>query len=278
MNMKKILCTLIALIAIVINANAYDFNKFSVSGGAELVANYNFRGVNLGGLSLQSWGEISSYGFAAGFWGSVGSMPYATDGFKVGNYELDLYVSYTTPLDIFTIKATHFYYFDGSPYFSYANDGSSSTQTEIEGTFNWEGLSIGAAVQVGGGDCFSLYNSYHADALHNGDPEHKMWSTYIYIIYDWEINDSWSWKNEVGMSPNKSSYTYFNYDAVTDKVTHAKYAFNNISSTVTFNYYSNDIVSLYALAGVSFNLFDVKYDTFKYGKNFGWNVGVGIEL
>ena len=276
--MKKILCTFIALMAIVINTNAYDFEKFSVSGGAELVANYNFRGVNLGGLSLQPWGEISSYGFAAGFWGSVGSMPYATDGFKAGNYELDLYVSYTTPLDIFTIKATHFYYFDGSPYFSYANDGSSSTQTEIEGTFRWEGLSVGVATQVGGGDCYSLYNAYHSDATHNGDPLHKMWSTYLYIIYDWAITDNWNWKNEVGMSPNKSSYTYFNYNEATGDVTHANYAFNNISSTVTYNHCFKDFVNVYFLAGVTFNLFDVSYDKFKYGKNFEWNVGVGIVL
>lgn len=276
--MKKILFTILAALVIAGTANAHDFDKVSVSGGAELVANYNFRGVNLGGLSLQPWAEVSTYGFAAGLWSSVGSMPYATDGFKAGNYELDLYVSYTTPLDIFTIKATHFYYFDGSPFFSYANDGSSSTQTEVEARFNWSLLSVGVATQVGGGDCYSLYNSYHADNLHNGDPGHKMWSTYVYVILDWEINDNVSWTTEVGLSPHKSSYTYYHYDEATGNVTHANFALNNISTQFTYNYYSNDIVSLYALVGVSFNLFDVKYDTFKYGKNFGWNVGLGISL
>ena len=117
--MKKFLFAVVATITIVSTTNARDFDKFSVSGGAELVANYNFRGVNIGGFSLQPWVELSSYGVAVGAWGSIGSMPYSTEAFKTGNYELDVYLSYTTPLDIFTIKVTHLYYFDGSPYFDY---------------------------------------------------------------------------------------------------------------------------------------------------------------
>lgn len=35
---------------------------------------------------------------------------------------------------------------------------------------------------------------------------------------------------------------------------------------------------LSVLAEIHFNLFDVGYDKFKYGKNFGWNIGLGVEL
>ena len=35
---------------------------------------------------------------------------------------------------------------------------------------------------------------------------------------------------------------------------------------------------LSVLAGIHFNLFDVGYDKFKYGENFGWNIGLGIKL
>ena len=274
--MKKFLFAVIAALTIVNTTNARDFDKFSVSGGAELVANYNFRGINIGGFSLQPWVELSSNGVAVGAWGSIGSMPYSTEAFKTGNYELDVYLSYTTPLDIFTIKVTHLYYFNGSPYFDYSNDCSSSTQTELEGKFRWEGLSVGVATQVGGGDCYSLYNNYYGDSLslHFGDPGYKMWSTYLYVIYDWEIDDCLSWRGEIGLSPHRSQYTYYNANTGD----HAKFALNNISSTFTFNHYSNDIVSMYFLAEIHFNLFDVGYDKFKYGKNFGWNIGLGVEL
>ena len=50
--MKKFLFAVVATITIVSTTNARDFDKFSVSGGAELAANYNFRGVNIGGFSL----------------------------------------------------------------------------------------------------------------------------------------------------------------------------------------------------------------------------------
>lgn len=274
--MKKILFTILAVFVMFTSANAYDFNKYSINGGADLMANYDFRGVNLGGLSLQPWAEFSSYGLTFGAWGSIGSLPYDTDdgyhGFGSGNYELDLYLSYTTPLDIFTLKVTHLYYFDGSPFFDYTNDGSSSTQTELEGYFSWNGLSVGAATQVGGGDCYSLFTGDSILDV-NGNP-YKMWSTYIYVTYDWEINDNMSWKNEVGFSPHKSCYTY--YDSETGK--HAKFAVNNITSTFTYSYFSNDFLNLYTFAGIRFNLFDVGYDKFEYGKNFGWNVGIGIEL
>ena len=35
---------------------------------------------------------------------------------------------------------------------------------------------------------------------------------------------------------------------------------------------------LAVLAEIHFNLFDVGYDKFKYGKNFGWNIGLGVKL
>lgn len=272
--MKKFLITLIILFS-ALSANAYDFEKFSVSGGADAMANYTFRGVNLGGLSVQPWAEISSYGFTFGAWGNIGSGPY--DDFNRLVPELDLYLSYTTPLDIFTIKITQLYYFDGSKYFNFSYDPEKvgSTQTELEGYFQLHPdypVIIGAAVQVGGGDCWTLYGGY--DIVNNDSTPKKMWSTYMYVKYDWEINEFVSWENEIGFSPHKSCYTYYNPDSKL----HAPFAVNNISSVVTYTPITTDLIEFHMFAGIRFNLFDVGYDTFTYGKNFGWNLGLGFSL
>lgn len=268
--MKKILCTLIALMAIVISTNAYDFEKFSVSGGAELNANYLFRGNVLGGISVQPWIEFSAYGITLGAWGSYGSGTY--DNFKDNstNKEFDMFVSYTTPSDYVTLKITHFYYFDGSKFFNYSYDkekyGSSQTEVmcEIKPSSDYPFV-LSANVQVGGGDCLSYNTAY----LNYG----KQWTTYISLRYELEI-DKWYIEPEIGFSPWKSNYTYFNPDSGV----HSKFAMNNISCKVNYNFFTSDYVSMYMLAHVHFNLFDVGYEKFEYQKNFGWNVGIGILL
>ena len=276
--MKKFLLTLICLICS-LSMFSYDWEHISLSGGAEAIANYSWRGFAQGGLSVQPWLEFSAYGVTVGTWASVGSGTY--DDFNHLVPEIDIYLSYTCPGDWATLMATHYYYFQGSKYFNFAYDKSlvedPQSQTELELTirplmFMEENnqFEIGAGVMVGGGDYWS---GNEEDISKDATTYEKLWSTYIYLKYTYEINN-WIINPEIGFSPNKSMYTY--YDANTGKW--AKFALNNISCSVDYTFFENNIISCYALAAIRFNLYDVGYEKFAYGKNFGWNIGIGFEL
>jgi len=269
--MKKILFIIFAMFAFVITTNAHEFTKCSLDAGVELNANYLFRGNVLGGLSIQPWVEFTSYGFTFGAWGSYGSGTYDDFTNNISNKELDLFLSYTTPGDYVTLKITHFYYFDSSQFFNYSYDKgkycSSQTElmTEIKPSSDYPFI-LSVNTQVGGGDCLGYDTTYM-------DNYGKQWTTYISLRYELEI-DNWYIEPEIGFSPWKSNYTYFDPDSNT----HAKFALNNISCKVNYNFFTNDYMNMYILAHIHFNLFDVGYKDFTYQKNFGWNVGVGFEL
>lgn len=274
--MKKLLLTLLIGLCS-LSINAYDWEHVSLSGGADIHANYSWRGFAQGGLSFQPWVEFSTYGVTIGTWANVGMDGYEK---PIGFYpEIDVYLSYTCPGDWATLKFTHYYYFGGEKYFNFAYDKTlaGSTQDEVELTIRPlmfmeenNSLEIGAAVMVGGGDYYSG-NGEEIEADVN--TYKKLWSTYIYFKYTAEIGN-WTIMPELGFSPNKSLYTY--YDLINDKF--EKFALNNLSCDVNYTFYNNDIISIYALAAIRFNLFDVGSDKFKYGKNFGWNLGIGFEL
>ena len=274
--MKKFLLTLLIGLCS-LSLYAYDWEHVSLSGGAEAVANYSWRGFAQGGLSFQPWLEFSTYGVTIGTWANVGMDGYEK---PIGFYpEIDVYLSYTCPGDWATVLFTHYYYFGGEKYFNFAYDKTlaGTTQDEIELTIRPiqfmeknNGLEVGAAVMIGGGDYFS---GNREEIEKDANTYQKLYSTYIYFKYTTEIND-WTLKPEIGFSPHKSMYTY--YDPINDK--YKNFALNNISFAVNYNLISNDIISFYFLAGIRFNLFDVGCAKFEYGKNFGWNLGLGFEL
>lgn len=276
--MKKILLALlIGLYSL--SMNAYDWEYVSFSGGAEAIANYSWRGFAQGGLSLQPWLEFSAYGVAIGTWANVGMDGYEK---PIGFYpEIDVYLSYTCPGEWATLMFTHYYYFRGTKYFNFAYDKNFAedwqAQDEIELTIRPlqfleenNDLEIGAAVMIGGGD----YLSGNKEEIEKDvNTFQKLYSTYIYFKYTAELGN-WVLKPEIGFSPHRSLYTWKDPNSNTYK----NFALNNISFTANYNLISNDIITFYFLAGVRFNLFDVGCEKFEYGKNFGWNIGLGFEL
>jgi hypothetical protein len=101
----------------------------------------------------------------------------------------------------------------------------------------------------------------------------KLMSMYIYLKYTFTLNDV-EIIPEIGLSPNPSMYTY--YDLNTNK--HLGFSMNNISCKFNYTFLETDYVSMYTTADVFFNLFDVGYEKFEYGKNCGISVGLGIDL
>lgn len=176
--MKKIVL-FIAVLFSALTANAYDWEKVSLSGGVDVFSEYHWRGTVSSGLSAQPWIEFSSYGFNVGAWFNVGSGPY--DDFNQFIPELDLYLSYTSPDGHFTLGLTHYYYFDG-PFFGggYELDNLGSSQSEISVTvFGHEEypLEIGFNMMFGGGD----YESANGHSEFENETRYKkLFSTYIY--------------------------------------------------------------------------------------------------
>ncbi len=102
--MKSLKVTLgllaVALCGISTSASA----QVTVSGGADLVSSYVWRGARLGGASVQPYAELAVGGFAIGAWGSTGLITFADE------KELDFYASY----GIGNFSATITNYFCGS--------------------------------------------------------------------------------------------------------------------------------------------------------------------
>lgn len=268
--MKKIILYILLIISSV--TYAYDWENVSLSTGTEIFTDYNWRGQHLGGLSVQPFVDFEFYGFNLGAWVSVGSGPY--DDFNQLIPELDLSLSYTSPDEHFTLGFTHYYYFDG-PFFGggYELDNLGSSQSEISiSVFGGEEfpLEIGFAMMFGAGDYWSANGHL---VMENETNAKKLFSTYIYLKYTVEL-DNVELIPEIGLSPAPSMYTY--YDESTGK--HLGFAMNNISFTCNYTFLETDYVTMYTTANVYFNLFDVGYEQFEYGKNCGVGLGLGIEL
>jgi hypothetical protein len=267
---KFILCLSLILFSNI--TYAYDWEKVSLSGGVDVVTDYNWRGQHLGGLSLQPYVDFGFYGFNLGAWASVGSGSY--DDFNQLVPELDLSLTYTTPDEHFTLGLTHYYYFDG-PFFggSYELDNLGSSQSEISvSVFGHEEypLEFGFAMMFGEGDYWSANGCL---VMENETKAKKLFSTYIYLKYTFEVDDV-EFIPEIGLSPAPSIYTYYNES--TGK--HVGFAMNNISFTCNYTFLETDYVTMYTSANIYFNLFDVGYEQFEYGKNCGVSLGLGIEL
>ena len=267
--MKKYI--LYCLLFITLPIFSRNYHQCSLSGGAEVVTNYNWRGFNVGGVSAQPWVEFSTHGLSIEAWASLGSGPH--NDFNQFLPELDLSISYTTPDEHFMLGVNHYYYFDG-PFFSMDRDlnnlGTSQTEVEISIFAHEEyPLELGAAMMFGG----DFYSANGVVIMQNNTTAKNLFSTYIYLRYTFESN-SLEIIPEFGFSPNPSVYTY--YDLETNK--HSTFAINNISCKFNYTFLETDYTSMYVTGDVVFNLFDVEYEKFEYRKNACINVGIGIEL
>lgn len=249
--MKK--CTLfMALVAMLIapELNAVDF---AYEAGAELVSAYLWRGQYNGGLSFQPDLEIGfdaqdgAIEFRAGVWGNIGASDWK---FKKGlptyidsesGDEINPNTRFMPELDVMlrftaygaSVGLNHYYYCDGSNFFSWQSvddivaKGSTST-TEFWFGYNFDHF-------FGQGAYFNWYTTFAGNDLvwdENGDP-HRAWSSYIELGYDytWE-NIGLTLGGQIGMSPWAS-----------DLYGNGKFAVTNLSVKLTKEW-EFDVVTL----------------------------------
>ncbi|MFI3323841.1 MAG: hypothetical protein SNI45_00860 [Rikenellaceae bacterium] len=160
----------IALCAVTTSASA----QVSVSGGADFVSTYVWRGARLGGASIQPYAELAIGDLAIGAWGSNGLIS-ATD-----EKELDFYVSYS----LGNLSATVTNYFcaaESAAYFNGAHVYEATLAYTLSDSFP---LSLGVN-----------YNF-------SGDDDN---SAYISLDYSLEVSDV-ALDLGVGVSPMESAY------------------------------------------------------------------------
>ena len=113
-------------------AIAQDDDGLFPTSHIDSVSEYVFRGVSLGGASLQPSTEIStSFGLTGGVWYSAG---LGSDS-SVQADEVDIYVDYAVPLDApvsVNVGATYYYYPQSGSLFE--TDGGAAGSYEVYGT------------------------------------------------------------------------------------------------------------------------------------------------
>lgn len=164
--------------------SVFGFSQFDTTGtfksnldlGSDFKSRYIWRGINLGGNtpSIQPFIEYSfAKGFALGTWGAFSFGEQATQ-------EVDLYLSYTTPNEVFTLLLTDYFF----PDYSVRNgnffdlDENSGHVLEFMASFNGtDGFPIGISIAT---------NIAGADKDVEND---QSFSTYIEASYGTNISD-----------------------------------------------------------------------------------------
>ena len=165
--------------------------EFSVN--ADLVSSYVWRGIYLGGSSIQPDMSFSLGGFSVGAWGSVDITGF-------GMYkEVDLYASYSFG----NFTAGLFNYWDCSEgdfnYFDFSENTAHKLEVNLLYSFDPFPLSLGWNTIVAGNDHFN----------ENGKAK-RAFSTYAEASYAFSVKEVYL-DVALGVSPWKSSTLYTNY-------------------------------------------------------------------
>lgn len=184
---------------------------FTWSAGATLTSNYIWRGLYVGGLSLQVDATVGYKGLFANVWWNVGVRDWTC---STLNPEVDFTIGYSRWG--LTVLYLHMYYFDRyadgtmSKYFDFKNHvpGGGGTTGEWRVSYRVSDLiplSCLVAVRTFGRD------GYYEVKGGLGDEAtlelKRAYSTYIELGYDFDMGDDWMLTARVGVTPAKSLYT-----------------------------------------------------------------------
>lgn len=162
--MVKSLIKYTLIYVVVLFSSSIIFAQTSVSGGADFVSRYVWRGLDFGNsFSLQPSLSLSAGGFEAGFWGSY---PFTADGY--GAEEMDLYLGYS--VSDFSILVTDYYFpTAGGKYGNYDDPGSHTIEV---------GLSYG------GSEAFPISLSAFMNVYNDNDN-----TVYFEVGYSTEVSE-----------------------------------------------------------------------------------------
>lgn len=167
-----------------LSAKAQD--KVKVTAGADLVSSYIWRGIDLGGVSIQPALELSYKGFSIGAWGAVGLD-------KEDNKELDFTIGYS--VEGFSVAITDYwfaFYGETNKYFKY---DSHATAHIYEGTLGYDFGALAVS-----------WNTNFAGADYAKANGKRAYSTYVELNAPFTLGGI-DFTAEVGFTPWEGAYS-----------------------------------------------------------------------
>jgi len=153
----------LAISIIVLSANLISAQT-SVSGGADFVSRYLWRGLDFGNtFSIQPTMSLSTGNFEVGFWGSYPLVNTAS-----GSEEMDLYLGYS--IGDFSVLVTDYYFPNSGMRYGLYKDPGAHT--------------IEVGVSYGGSESFPISLSAYMNVYNDDDN-----TVYLELGYSTEVND-----------------------------------------------------------------------------------------
>ena len=245
----------------------------SLEVGADLVSSYLWRGMNLGGISIQPSVTLDWKGLYVSGWANIGADNWTFENIKP---ELDItigYDNYGLQVDL-----THLYYFGGDAYFPrngfkaqpHLSPDSCGSTMEAHAGFHLGDLvekvplSIDWYTTIYGADCY----------LDEEGNWKRAWSTYIEVGYAFELPLGVMLNTSVGFTPWLGMYS--GYEEVWKNA--KTVAINNIHLRAERDFEFKGI-AFGAWAECMLNCYGIDKTNFttelsrKFDQRFNWSIG-----
>lgn len=216
---------------------------FTYAADANIVANYIWRGLYVGGPSLQASARIGYGGLFADMWWNIGSENWAFEGLLP---ELDLSVGFSRWN--WSLYVIHMCFFDGTGLFDLRNNapGKPGNTTELRTSYK---ISERIPLSVLWCTRFTSRDGYEKD----GELV-RAWSSYLELGYDAKLPYEMALIARVGMTPWKSMYTGYKGD----------FAVNNISLALRKDWTVSKHCGMHVTGQVMVNPWQISKENIKW--------------
>jgi len=255
---RSINCLLMAIL-LCTSSQAFGQNdKLDVDFSADVMSRYVWRGTQFGGNSpsLQPSMSVTYKGLEFGAWAA-----YSLTGSNTAQ-ELDLYVTYTLPNELFSFTLTDYYFpteTDDYNYFEYNND---RTGHVVEGMISFNGTE-----KIPFGLTFAV-NFWGADAIRLGDNSTKddfnkktglQYSSYLELSYTRTLNNNVGFNAFIGANLTEAKASDVNAGYVGENGYYGtKSGIVNLGCTLTKDVVISDKISFPVSASLITNPADEK--------------------
>ena len=205
MRRREILISLLLLLSVMAGAETKKDSLFDWSASATLTSNYIWRGLYVGGPSLQVDATVSYARVFANMWWNIGATDWTFTGL---NPEVDLTIGYSRWG--LTVLYMHMFYFDtyadGTPsrFFDFRNHLKGGTTGEWRVSYR-----VSDRIPL---SCLVAFRTFGRDGYEQNGELKRAYSTYIELGYDFDLTHDWLLAARLGVTPAKSMYTGYQGD------------------------------------------------------------------
>ena len=240
--------------------------RLGLTYGADinLVANYIWRGLYVGGPSVQASANVGYGGLFVDMWWNVGSTDWAFQGFLP---EVDISVGFSRWG--FRLFIIHMCYFDGTGLFDFkqAAPGQPGNTTELRA-----GYKVSSKLPLSILWC-TRFTSRDGYLLEDGTVK-RAWSSYLELGYDFALPYDMTLSARLGMTPWKSLYTGYQGD----------FAVNNIALTLRKDWSLSAHCGLHLSADLMLNPWRISRENIRWSatepgeQRLNANISCGVYL